>query len=115
MPLAVHKHPFVHGSAGVGRTGTYIGIDAMLEGLDAEGRVDVYGYIVKLRRQRCLMVQVEVSPEIFPVTILLCYFSSSVQLKLFIENIPLKSIKREKKTSNIIFQFLKLQLLKFRL
>lgn len=32
----------------------------MLEALEAEGRVDVYGYIVKLRRQRCLMVQVEV-------------------------------------------------------
>nr|XP_014347810.1 PREDICTED: receptor-type tyrosine-protein phosphatase C [Latimeria chalumnae] len=49
----------VHCSAGVGRTGTYIGIDAMMEGLEAEGVVDVYGYIVKLRRQRCLMVQVE--------------------------------------------------------
>ncbi|XP_074858613.1 receptor-type tyrosine-protein phosphatase C [Carettochelys insculpta] len=49
----------IHCSAGVGRTGTYIGIDAMLEGLEVEGRVDVYGYIVKLRRQRCLMVQVE--------------------------------------------------------
>ncbi|XP_039590835.1 receptor-type tyrosine-protein phosphatase C [Polypterus senegalus] len=49
----------VHCSAGVGRTGTYIGIDAMMEGLEAEGRVDVYGYVVKLRRQRCLMVQVE--------------------------------------------------------
>ncbi|MEE6527696.1 hypothetical protein FKM82_029259, partial [Ascaphus truei] len=46
-------------SAGVGRTGTYISIDAMLEGLEAEGRVDVYGYVVQLRRQRCLMVQVE--------------------------------------------------------
>ncbi|XP_070602491.1 receptor-type tyrosine-protein phosphatase C isoform X2 [Erythrolamprus reginae] len=49
----------IHCSAGVGRTGTYIGIDAMLEALEAEGRVDVYGYIAKLRRQRCLMVQVE--------------------------------------------------------
>ncbi|XP_066094736.1 receptor-type tyrosine-protein phosphatase C isoform X2 [Saccopteryx bilineata] len=49
----------VHCSAGVGRTGTYIGIDAMLECLEAESRVDVYGYVVKLRRQRCLMVQVE--------------------------------------------------------
>ncbi|MBN3324482.1 PTPRC phosphatase, partial [Atractosteus spatula] len=49
----------VHCSAGVGRTGTYIGIDAMMEGLEAEGRVDIYGYVVKLRRQRCLMVQVE--------------------------------------------------------
>ncbi|XP_069793993.1 receptor-type tyrosine-protein phosphatase C isoform X8 [Narcine bancroftii] len=49
----------VHCSAGVGRTGSYIGIDAMLQALEAEGRVDVYGYIVQLRRQRCLMVQVE--------------------------------------------------------
>nr|XP_033477812.1 receptor-type tyrosine-protein phosphatase C isoform X2 [Epinephelus lanceolatus] len=49
----------VHCSAGVGRTGTYIGIDAMMEGLEAEGRVDIYGYVVRLRRQRCLMVQVE--------------------------------------------------------
>lgn len=47
-------------SAGVGRTGTYIGIDAMIESLEQEGRVDIYGYVVKLRRQRCLMVQVEV-------------------------------------------------------
>uniref|UniRef100_A0A1A8DMD3 Receptor-type tyrosine-protein phosphatase C n=1 Tax=Nothobranchius kadleci TaxID=1051664 RepID=A0A1A8DMD3_NOTKA len=49
----------VHCSAGVGRTGTYIGIDAMMEGLEAEGRVDIYGYVVSLRRKRCLMVQVE--------------------------------------------------------
>uniref|UniRef100_A0A3B4AGJ0 protein-tyrosine-phosphatase n=1 Tax=Periophthalmus magnuspinnatus TaxID=409849 RepID=A0A3B4AGJ0_9GOBI len=49
----------VHCSAGVGRTGTYIGIDAMMEGLEAENRVDIYGYVVRLRRQRCLMVQVE--------------------------------------------------------
>ncbi|KAF7666166.1 hypothetical protein LDENG_00116350 [Lucifuga dentata] len=49
----------VHCSAGVGRTGTYISIDAMMESLEAEGRMDIYGYIVKLRRQRCLMVQVE--------------------------------------------------------
>ncbi|XP_056271125.1 receptor-type tyrosine-protein phosphatase C isoform X2 [Pseudoliparis swirei] len=49
----------IHCSAGVGRTGTYIGIDAMMEALEAEGAVDIYGYIVRLRRQRCLMVQVE--------------------------------------------------------
>ncbi|XP_016382460.1 receptor-type tyrosine-protein phosphatase C [Sinocyclocheilus rhinocerous] len=49
----------VHCSAGVGRTGTYIGIDAMIESLEAEGRVDIYGFVAKQRRQRCLMVQVE--------------------------------------------------------
>lgn len=47
-------------SAGVGRTGSYIGIDAMMESLEAEGRADIYGYVATLRRQRCLMVQVEV-------------------------------------------------------
>ena len=61
LGLSVHHPAFVcFASAGVGRTGTYIGIDAMLEGLEAENKVDVYGYVVKLRRQRCLMVQVEV-------------------------------------------------------
>uniref|UniRef100_A0A671PKR4 Receptor-type tyrosine-protein phosphatase C n=1 Tax=Sinocyclocheilus anshuiensis TaxID=1608454 RepID=A0A671PKR4_9TELE len=49
----------VHCSAGVGRTGTYIGIDAMIESVEAEGRVDIYGFVAKQRRQRCLMVQVE--------------------------------------------------------
>ena len=47
-------------SAGVGRTGTYISIDAMMESLESERRMDIYGYIVNLRKQRCLMVQVEV-------------------------------------------------------
>ncbi|XP_066504490.1 receptor-type tyrosine-protein phosphatase C isoform X3 [Hoplias malabaricus] len=56
----VFSGPIVtHCSAGVGRTGTYICIDAMIESLEAEGRVDIYGYVAKLRRQRCLMVQVE--------------------------------------------------------
>ncbi|XP_077574056.1 receptor-type tyrosine-protein phosphatase C [Stigmatopora nigra] len=49
----------VHCSAGVGRTGTYMGIDAMLECLEAEGKVDIYGYVFNLRKHRCLMVQVE--------------------------------------------------------
>ncbi|XP_056459517.1 receptor-type tyrosine-protein phosphatase C isoform X6 [Gadus chalcogrammus] len=49
----------IHCSAGVGRTGTYISIDAMMESLESERQMDIYGYIVNLRKQRCLMVQVE--------------------------------------------------------
>ncbi|XP_072555526.1 receptor-type tyrosine-protein phosphatase C-like isoform X2 [Paramormyrops kingsleyae] len=49
----------VHCSAGVGRTGTYICIDAMMAQLEAEGEMDIYGSVVQLRRQRCYMVQVE--------------------------------------------------------
>ncbi|XP_072555524.1 receptor-type tyrosine-protein phosphatase C-like [Paramormyrops kingsleyae] len=49
----------VHCSAGVGPTGTYIGIDAMMEQLETEGRIDIYGYVAQLQRQRCLMVEDE--------------------------------------------------------
>uniref|UniRef100_A0A8C4QB64 Tyrosine-protein phosphatase non-receptor type 20 n=1 Tax=Eptatretus burgeri TaxID=7764 RepID=A0A8C4QB64_EPTBU len=49
----------VHCSAGVGRSGTFIAISSLMEMLEDEGRIDVYGFVVSLRQQRCLMVQVE--------------------------------------------------------
>ncbi|XP_071953092.1 uncharacterized protein [Antedon mediterranea] len=47
----------VHCSAGVGRTGTFICIDSMMEMIDKEQKVDVYNYVRKLRDQRINMVQ----------------------------------------------------------
>nr|AAN64298.3 CD45 protein tyrosine phosphatase receptor type C [Petromyzon marinus] len=49
----------VHCSAGVGRSGTYIGLDCLVRQLENEGHVDVYGCVFRLRHQRPLMVQVE--------------------------------------------------------
>ncbi|XP_078721504.1 receptor-type tyrosine-protein phosphatase C isoform X2 [Lampetra fluviatilis] len=51
----------VHCSAGVGRSGTYIGLDCLVRQLENEGHVDVYGCVFRLRHQRPLMVQVEQS------------------------------------------------------
>ncbi|CAI8028519.1 Receptor-type tyrosine-protein phosphatase alpha [Geodia barretti] len=66
--LAFHKrvvkeHPtgkgpiMVHCSAGVGRTGTFITIDHVLEQLGKENVVDIPGVINKIRHQRMKLVQ----------------------------------------------------------
>uniref|UniRef100_M0RA99 protein-tyrosine-phosphatase n=1 Tax=Rattus norvegicus TaxID=10116 RepID=M0RA99_RAT len=49
----------VHCSAGVGRTGCFIVIDAMLERIRTEKTVDVYGHVTLMRSQRNYMVQTE--------------------------------------------------------
>jgi len=47
----------VHCTAGVGRTGTYIAIDAMINKIKQEGKIDIYNFVSQMRRERHLMVQ----------------------------------------------------------
>uniref|UniRef100_A0A3Q0S5G3 Protein tyrosine phosphatase receptor type B n=1 Tax=Amphilophus citrinellus TaxID=61819 RepID=A0A3Q0S5G3_AMPCI len=52
----------VHCSAGVGRTGTFIVLDRVLQQMDAKDTVDIYGAVFDLRLHRSHMVQTEVGP-----------------------------------------------------
>lgn len=49
----------VHCSAGVGRTGCFIVIDAMFDRICTEKTVDIYGHVTCLRAQRNYMIQTE--------------------------------------------------------
>ncbi|CAH2319185.1 receptor-type tyrosine- phosphatase H isoform X2 [Pelobates cultripes] len=49
----------VHCSAGVGRTGTLIALDYLIQQMEKEHRIGVYGFVEKMRMNRPLMVQTE--------------------------------------------------------
>ncbi|XP_030852716.1 receptor-type tyrosine-protein phosphatase epsilon [Strongylocentrotus purpuratus] len=57
-PLKSPKGPtVVHCSAGVGRTGTFLTLDAMLDQIETEQAVHIHAFIVQMRQKRPNMVQ----------------------------------------------------------
>ena len=47
---------FFH-SAGVGRTGTFIAVDAMMQRLKEKDDLDIYTFVTQMRTKRTFMVQ----------------------------------------------------------
>ncbi|XP_067679094.1 receptor-type tyrosine-protein phosphatase T-like [Haliotis asinina] len=65
----------VHCSAGIGRTGTYIAVDSLIDQAREEGVVDVLGYVSAMRGQRKNMVQTAAQYE--------CVFDCLVEMTTF--------------------------------
>jgi protein tyrosine phosphatase len=60
-----HGPMLVHCSAGVGRSGTFIALDRLLQQFDAlsvDAHLDIFGTVLELRRCRDKMVQNQVAP-----------------------------------------------------
>ena len=51
----------------MGRTGTFIVIDGMIDMMHLEQKVDVFGFVSKIRDQRSQLVQTDVSRKDEPV------------------------------------------------
>ncbi|ELU01337.1 hypothetical protein CAPTEDRAFT_121691 [Capitella teleta] len=49
----------VHCSAGVGRTGTFIALDHLMQHIEEHDDIDIYGTVYQMRKHRCMMVQTE--------------------------------------------------------
>ena len=59
--MSLDQPLLVHCSAGVGRTGTFILLDRVMQQMKREGTLSIYNILKGMRGQRMKMVQTEVS------------------------------------------------------
>ena len=69
-PACLDQPLLVHCSAGVGRTGTFILLDIVMQQMKREGTLSVYYHLKNMRKQRMKLVQTKVHTHTHTHTIL---------------------------------------------
>ena len=82
-----------HCSAGVGRSGTMIAIDRILQGIRKYDVVDIFGIVYEMRKERVWMVQTEqqyicIHQVSFLYTLNLAASSSNVSCIILLKFLP---------------------------
>ena len=72
MGICVSSSVCVLSSAGVGRTGTYICLDVMLQRMNAESNFNVFEFVTAMRSNRTFMVQTMVRFDMAIVEFYVC-------------------------------------------
>ncbi|KAF3841980.1 hypothetical protein F7725_023931 [Dissostichus mawsoni] len=70
----------VHCSAGVGRTGTFIVIDSMIDMMHMEQRLDIFGSVSRIREQRCQLIQTDMQYSFIYQALLEYYLYGDTEL-----------------------------------
>ncbi len=80
----------VHCSAGVGRTGTFITLDYMLERIKNENNINIFEFVNDLRRQRVWMVQTMVGhlSVLYCLSVVNYYYESDMWGMLLVVTLP---------------------------
>ena len=80
-------------SAGVGRTGTFITLDAQLRRIKKERTVDIFGFVRSMRKRRCYMVQTEVRVQSASLSKTHTHYISLQQQYIFLHDALLEAIE----------------------
>ncbi|KAL5022770.1 hypothetical protein ScPMuIL_001925 [Solemya velum] len=100
----------VHCSAGVGRSGTFIALDALLTYGRKNKEVDIMGYVAKMRRSRISMIQTVEQYKLLHEALFeaLMYPGSAIQVSDFPKQYEKLKLGAAKKENNILASEFKL-------